>query len=210
MQRASSICARPPFGCSLGVDCPFDILHCECLSSLNSAPHQNGGPFRNALLCDTPPHKVQVRKSSAILGIGKRGLLEKGSFQKSPSSRDSRDSGDPRQTRKVALGRTFLKSGCFVPGKKIRTRFDHDKGQKSAISGRRLHWRLSTRFFVFSPVFMCNLVRRTPQNLEKVAKNPVEKIASNPVTSVAVMVFRPRKEQEKLESEVPPVVLRIS
>ena len=38
--------------------------------------------------------------------------------------------------------------------------FDHDKGQKSAISGRRLHWRLSTGFFVFfSPVFMCNLVR---------------------------------------------------
>ena len=27
--------------------------------------------------------------------------------------------------------------------------FDHDKGQKSAISGRRLHWRLSTGFFCF-------------------------------------------------------------
>ena len=36
---------------------------------------------------------------------------------------------------------------------------------------------------------MCNLARRAPQNLEKVAKNPVEKVASNPVTSVAVMVF---------------------
>ena len=71
----------------------------------------------------------------------------------------------------------------------IQGTFDHDKGQKSAISGRLLHWRLSTGFFVFSPVFMCNLVRRAPQNLEKVAKNPVEKIASNPVTSVAVMVF---------------------
>ena len=66
---------------------------------------------------------------------------------------------------------------------------DHDKGQKSAISGRRLHWRLSTGFFAFSPGSLCNLVRRAPQNLEKVAKNPVEKIASNPVTSVAVMVF---------------------
>ena len=43
--------------------------------------------------------------------------------------------------------------------------------------------------FAFSPVFMCNLVRRAPQNLEKVAKNPVDKIASNPVTSVAVVVF---------------------
>ena len=68
-------------------------------------------------------------------------------------------------------------------------KFDHDKGQKSAISGRRLHWRLSTGFFAFSPVFVCNLVRRAPQNLEKVAKNPVEKITSNPVTSVAVMVI---------------------
>ena len=67
--------------------------------------------------------------------------------------------------------------------------FDHDKGQKSAISGRRLHWRLSTGFIAFSPGSLCNLVRRAPQNLEKVAKNPVEKIASNPVTSVAVMVF---------------------
>ena len=31
--------------------------------------------------------------------------------------------------------------------------------------------------------------KKSPENLEKVAKNPVEKIASNPVTSVAVMVF---------------------
>ena len=68
-------------------------------------------------------------------------------------------------------------------------KFDRDKGQKSAISGRRLHWRLSTGFSAFSPVVMCNLVRRAPQNLGKVAENPVEKIASNPVTSVAVMVF---------------------
>ena len=72
---------------------------------------------------------------------------------------------------------------------KYQDTFDHDKGQKSAISGRRLHWRLSTGFFAFSPGSLCNLVRRAPQNLEKVAKNPVEKIASNPVTSVAVMVF---------------------
>ena len=38
-------------------------------------------------------------------------------------------------------------------------KFDHDKGQKSAISGCRLHWRLSTGFFALYPVFMCNLVR---------------------------------------------------
>ena len=40
--------------------------------------------------------------------------------------------------------------------------FDHDKGQKSAISGHRLHWRLSTGFFASSPVLMCNLARRAP------------------------------------------------
>ena len=78
--------------------------------------------------------------------------------------------------------RTPQKKGPTV-GYSDQDAFDHDKGQKSAISGRRLHWRLSTGFFAFSPVFMCNLVRRAPQNLEKVAKNPVEKIASNPVTS---------------------------
>ena len=32
---------------------------------------------------------------------------------------------------------------------KCQDKFDHDKGQKSAISGRRLHWRLSTGFFCF-------------------------------------------------------------
>ena len=64
---------------------------------------------------------------------------------------------------------------CSHPGRKLlptnfsffreslpQDKFDYDKGQKSAISGRRLHWRLSTGFFAFSPVFMCNLVRRAP------------------------------------------------
>ena len=44
----------------------------------------------------------------------------------------------------------------------VQDKFDHDKGQKSAISGRRLHWGLSTGFFASSPVFMCNLARRAP------------------------------------------------
>ena len=83
----------------------------------------------------------------------------------------------------LSLMRLFDDEDALGPA----TKFDHDKGQKSAISGRRLHWRLSTGFFAFSPVLMCNLVRRAPKNLEEVAKNPVEKIASNPVTSVAVM-----------------------
>ena len=33
--------------------------------------------------------------------------------------------------------------------------FDHDKGQKSAISGRRLHWRLSTGFFLLFLQYLC-------------------------------------------------------
>ena len=31
----------------------------------------------------------------------------------------------------------------------VRDKFDHNKGQKSAISAHRLHWRLSTGFFCF-------------------------------------------------------------
>ena len=50
----------------------------------------------------------------------------------------------------------------FKTSTKCQDKFDHDKGQKSPISGRRLHWRLFAGFFAFSPVFMCNLVRRAP------------------------------------------------
>ena len=94
----------------------------------------------------------------------------------------------------TSLGNLWKANSCNFPAPEIsrfniQDKFDHDKGQKSAISGRRLHWRLSTGFFAFSPVLMCKLVRRATQNLEKVAKNPVEKIASNPVPSVAVVVF---------------------
>ena len=35
-------------------------------------------------------------------------------------------------------------------------KFDHDKGQKSAISGRRLHWRLSTGFLPFLQYLCAN------------------------------------------------------
>ena len=55
-----------------------------------------------------------------------------------------------------------LESAISIVLQKSQDKFDHDKGQKSAISGRRLHWRLSTGFFAFSPVFMCNLVRQAP------------------------------------------------
>ena len=73
---------------------------------------------------------------------------------------------------------------------KNQDRFDHDKSQGTEICNFGTPSPLEALhciFCFFSPVFMCNLVRRAPPNLE--AKNPVEKIASNPVTSVAVMVF---------------------
>ena len=76
-------------------------------------------------------------------------------------------------------------------------RFDNDKGQKSSISGRRL---VSIGFFKFSPVgfcpflqgFLCKLVRKPPQNVEKIALFPGGEIAKSPVTSLAVMVFSVR------------------
>ena len=65
--------------------------------------------------------------------------------------------------------------------------FGHDKGQKSAVSGRRLHWIFCLSFlqfvFPFSPGFLCNLVRKSSQNVEKIAR------CSTPVMSLAVMVF---------------------
>ena len=53
--------------------------------------------------------------------------------------------------------RTTPQVNCWKPAPNSGSRwavyfqdkFDHDKGQKSAISGRRLHWRLSTGFFCF-------------------------------------------------------------
>ena len=43
----------------------------------------------------------------------------------------------------------------FKEPRKGQDKFDHDKGQKSAISGRRLYWRLSTGFFAtFSSMYV--------------------------------------------------------
>ena len=49
----------------------------------------------------------------------------------------------------VVLFGTFLIVRDFPDVLDVQDKFDHDKGQKSAISGRRLHWRLSTGFFCF-------------------------------------------------------------
>ena len=51
------------------------------------------------------------------------------------------------------------------------------KGQKSAISRRRLHWIFCFEFspvgsFPFSPGLVCNLGRKRPQDVEKIARGP--------------------------------------
>ena len=54
--------------------------------------------------------------------------------------------------------------------------FDHDKGQKSAISGKFLHWIFLNfrqwNFSFFAPGSLCNLVRKSLQNVEKIARFP--------------------------------------
>ena len=70
--------------------------------------------------------------------------------------------------------------------------FDHDKEQKSAISGCRLHWIfrvLSSGFFSLFSRFPCSLVRKSPKNMEKIAPFPGGEKVQNPVMSLAVMVF---------------------
>ena len=60
----------------------------------------------------------------------------------------------------------------------VQDTFDHDKGQKSGISGHRLHWRLSTRFFAFSPPFYVQFSETSPlksgESSEKSNKNCVK------------------------------------
>ena len=48
---------------------------------------------------------------------------------------------------------------------------------------------LQWKFFLFLQVFLCNLIRKWPQTVEKVARFRVERQAQNPVTSLAVRVI---------------------
>ena len=53
--------------------------------------------------------------------------------------------------------------------------FDHEKGQKSAISGSAVSagfFFSPVFFFPFSPDFLCSLVRKSPENLENFARVP--------------------------------------
>ena len=68
----------------------------------------------------------------------------------------------PSEKLSIEITRDFVRAKNREETKG-QDKFDHDKGQKSAISGRRLHWRLSTRFCAFSPVFICNLVDEPPK-----------------------------------------------
>ena len=68
----------------------------HCAPKLSRLRRVTSIPARNAFekYRDTPPN---VSRDS--FGVGKRGLLEKGSFQKSPFSRDSREFRDSRVSR---------------------------------------------------------------------------------------------------------------
>ena len=56
----------------------------------------------------------------------------------------------------------------------FRDTFDHDQGQESAISGRRLEWILDFLQWIFSLLsrFLITLVRKSRQHLEKIAQLP--------------------------------------
>ena len=63
----------------------------------------------------------------------------------------------------------------YQPHRNNRDAFDHDKGQKSASSGKFLHWNFlifSSGFLSLSPGLLSNLVRTSPQNVEKFARSP--------------------------------------
>ena len=75
--------------------------------------------------------------------------------------------------------------------KPLKGTLDHDKRQEPAISGCRLHWTLTFLhlIFPFSPGSICNLVSKSPQNMEKTARFLGVENLQNPVTSLAVMFF---------------------
>ena len=99
-----------------------------------------------------------------MISLGQRAGLDKGALPPEPPFTRVSLLSSPKTTRKhqkyhlqtfffgVLLDFSLI-FGVFSADPQDQDKFDHDKGQKSAISGRRLHWRLSTGFFAFSPVF---------------------------------------------------------
>ena len=116
-------CERQPLCCACGSGAPIDICSTTTFTS-----HQNSLPRTNILRMLKPKMLFQnylliswnncrilgqplvkntvwitcrriLPVNFARIGFGKRGLLEKGSFQKSPFSRDSREFRDSRDFR---------------------------------------------------------------------------------------------------------------
>ena len=79
---------------------------------------------------------------------------------------------------------------------------DHDKGQKSAISGRRVHWiflNFLQWIFAFFSRFSVQLsYGNGPKKWRKLPDFRAEKKAQNPVTSLAVMVSSVPKKKKTL------------
>ena len=55
-----------------------------------------------------------------------------------------------------------LTSSAPICADLCQDKFDHDKGQKSAISGRRLHWRLSRWIFCFFSSIYAQFSKTSP------------------------------------------------
>ena len=96
-------------------------------------------------------------------------LSEKGSFQKGSLSRDSGD-------LEILLE--------IIARARSTTTRDRNLQFRGAVSAG-FFGIFTSGSFPFSPSFLCNLVRRSPPNVEKIARSRV-------VMSVAVMVFRSR------------------
>ena len=87
-------------------------------------------------------------------------------------SGDNRNSGSESVHHHVMLLQPVASACHFVPWISTNTQhtFNHENGQTSAVLGVHLHWML--RVFsgsLFSPAALCNWVRNSHQNLEKIA-----------------------------------------
>ena len=82
----------------------------------------------------------------------------------------------------------FLPFGQCSSGRVLSGRFDHNDGQKSVFSGCHLHCCevFSSGFLSLVSSFLCNLVRKSLENLVKIQKILCGEILENSVTSLAL------------------------
>ena len=100
-----------------------------------------------------PPHSkplrgAQPRDSGAIVS---QTTLKQAWNHFKTSVKQKRDRGSDSQPRPRPRLNSQPQGATKI---KCQDKFDHDKGQKSAISGRRLHWTLSTGFLLFSSIYV--------------------------------------------------------